>query len=279
MARFSFKDKVAVVTGAGSGIGEALAHALAARGCHVALADIKEDELNRVRDALASNHIRVSVHPGDVSDPDYPDQLLEAVKAIHGRADVLVNNAGIAHGGTFEELDEDRFDRVMDVNLNAPIRMTRRFLQEFRAQGSGYIANVASIFGIIAPAKQSAYCATKFGLRGFTEALNHELAEDDNIHVSVIMPGGVRTNIVKNVIADEEVSEADQAEMNDGFERLLTFPPEKAAEAILKGMEAKRNRITFGNGSGLVKLIVRLFPDSYAKKLSFLIPKTEQLQN
>lgn len=276
MAQYNFKDKVAVITGAGSGIGEALARGLAAKGCHLALSDINGEALEKVRDSLASNQIRISTHPGDVTAPDYAAQLLEGAKAVHGRVDAVINNAGIAHSGTFEELEEDRFDRVMDINCNAPIRITRTFLSEFRAQGSGYIANVASIFGLIAPPKQSAYSASKFALRGFTEALNHELVDDPDIHVSVILPGGVRTNIVSNVLKNEEIDEEIAAEMKDGFESFLTMPPSDAAAAIIKGLEKTKNRITFGPGSAMVKTIIRLFPDSYFKFLRRLSPEAGQ---
>ncbi len=267
---FPFAGATAVVTGAAGGIGAALAAGLAARGAHLALADRDEEGLERVAARLRSNRLRVSVHPLDVTERDATAALPDAVRRAHGGAAILVNNAGIAAGGTFEQVAEAVFDRVMEVNFHAPVRLTRAFLPLLREAPAGRIVNVSSLFGLLAPAGSAPYSASKFALRGFSEALRHEL-EGSPVGVTVVHPGGVRTSIARSSLIPEGGDAAEIARRRDAFEKKLRLPPEKAAEIILRAVERRRGRVLVGGDAKLLAGIARLFPETYWRRMAPLL--------
>lgn len=269
-----FEGRVAVITGAASGIGKALAEALAARGCDLALADLNADGLEGVAAALRSNERRVTTHVLDVGDRDQISALADAVQTNHGGADLVFNNAGVALGGRFDEVDEADFDWLLGINLMGPIRMSRAFLPQLKASGAGHLINISSIFGVVAPAGQTAYSASKFGLRGFSDALRHEL-EGTGIHVTTVHPGGVKTSIARSARMPRG---SDPEEVEKGLkqaDKQLVMPPPEAARIILDAVERKSPRVLVGRDAKALALLERVFPATYWKRLSGFVRRAE----
>lgn len=255
----NFAGRVAVVTGAGSGIGRATACAMARRGARLALADVDGDAVAEVAREIgaAATH-----HTLDVTDRAAVAALPAAVMAAHGRVDLLMNNAGVALGGTFAQVDAADFDWLMDVNFGAVVRMTRAFLPLLHASDDARIVNVSSIYGIICPPGQAAYAASKFAVRGFSNVLRHEL-EGSTVQVAVVHPGGVATNIAKRarVPAGAPADEVERGRR--AMEKLLRMPPERAGEIIVRGIERDRARILVGSDAKAAALLERLVPVGY----------------
>lgn len=262
------EGRTAIVTGAASGIGRGTAQALARRGCNLALADLNEEGLVETASLAAGHGVEISRHRLDVADREAVAAFPEKVLAAHGRADLLFNNAGVAIGGTFEQVAEEDFDWLMEINFWGVVRMTRAFLPILRASGQARIVNVSSIFGIIAPPGQTAYCASKFAVRAFSESLRRELeAEGAKIGVTVVHPGGVATSIAKNARPPRGVNDIDLDAQKERFEKFLRMPPEKAGEIIVRGVEKERPRIVVGNDARFMAAVERLAPISYWKLL------------
>ena len=197
---FPLRGGVAVVTGAAGGIGAALALELASRSCHLALIDRDGEALARVAAAARRDGVTISEHTADVADPAAADGLRQAVLAAHGRTSVLINNAGVALLGRFDEIALTDMEWLFAINFWGTVRMCKAFLPVLRREPVAQIVNLSSIFGIVAPAGQTAYAASKFAVRGFSEALRHEL-EDTGVGVSVVHPGGIRTSIAASAEA------------------------------------------------------------------------------
>jgi len=257
-----FAGKTAVITGAASGIGRALARDLASRGCNLALADVNAEGLEAVRSELASNEIRVTAHVVDIGDADAIKAFAAAVRSQHGEANLLFNNAGVAAGGTFDQISEADFEWLVNINFWGPIRMTRAFLPLMRDSGEGHITNISSIFGVIAPEGQTAYSAAKFGVRGFSDALRHEL-DGGPIQVTTVHPGGVNTNIAETARSPEGATEEEVAAGKEFAARNLVMPPEEAARIILRGVERRRPRVLVGRDAHAIHWIERFFPSRY----------------
>ncbi|WP_421784502.1 SDR family NAD(P)-dependent oxidoreductase [Hyphobacterium sp.] len=262
MSRLAFAGKTAIVTGGASGIGRALAQKLADRGCHLALADINAEGLEETAAGLRSNDRRVTTHIVDVSDPAAIEAFAAEVRQTHGEAHLLFNNAGVALGGMFDQVTAEQFDRVIDINLQGVIRTTRAFLPLMRETGQGHITNISSIFGVIAPAGQTAYSAAKFGVRGFTMALRHEL-HGTPIGVSTVHPGGVATNIAKTAERGVGVSDEEYAIGQKAADQSLVMPPPKAAGIILRGIERRKPRIFVGRDAHTLMWMERILPTRY----------------
>jgi NAD(P)-dependent dehydrogenase (short-subunit alcohol dehydrogenase family) len=262
------RGRTAVITGAASGIGRGTALALAKRGCNLALADLDEAGLAETA-ALAEAHaVKVSRHRLDVADRAAVAAFPDIVLAAHGRVDLLFNNAGVAIGGTFEQVAEEDFDWLMEINFWGVVRMTRAFLPLLRSSGQARIVNVSSIFGIIAPPGQTAYCASKFAVRAFSESLRRELeAEGAKIGVTVVHPGGVATSIARNARPPRGVNDIDLEAQKERFDKFLTMPPVKAGEIIVAGVEKDRPRILVGNDARFMAIVERMAPVSYWKLL------------
>lgn len=255
-------DRVAVVTGAGGGIGRAIALSLARRSCHLALCDIDGAAADETSTAARALGVRTSVHQLDVATRATVRALPAAVGLIHGRVDILVNNAGVALGGSFEQVSEDDFDWLMDVNFHAVVRMTRAFLPLLRESDEARIVNLSSIYGIVAPPGLCAYAASKFAVRGFSDALRHELA-GSGVGVSVVHPGGVATSIAMNARMPVNVPAEEIERGRTAAQRLLRMPPDLAGEIIVRGIERRRARILVGGDARLVALLERLSPVSH----------------
>ncbi len=259
--RMDLRGRVAVVTGAAGGIGRALAVSLARRGCGLALADRDGAGLEGTV-ALIGNRARATTHHLDVTDRAAVAAFPTEVRAAHGRCDVLVNNAGVALGGTFEQVAEEDFEWLFEVNFWGVVRMTRAFLPLLRESDDARLVNLSSIYGIIAPPGQAAYSASKFAVRGFSQALRHELA-GTRVGVTVVHPGGVATSIASSARVPKGASAEEVARRKAEAARLLTLPPERAGEIIADGIERRLPRVLVGNDAKMVALIERLVPVSY----------------
>ena len=264
--RMRLKGRTAVVTGAASGIGRAIAVSLARRGCNLALADIDEAGLVGTAAMVQQHGMRVSRHLLDVSDRSAVAQFPEIVASEHGGVDVLVNNAGVAVGGTFEQVSDEDFDWLFEINFWGVVRMTRAVMPLLRASGEARVVNISSVYGLVAPPEQVAYSASKFAVRGFSEALRHEL-EGSGIGVSVVHPGGVATLIAEKARVPASVSEEEIAQRRAKYRKLLRMPPSVAGETIVRGIERRESRILVGSDAKAISLIARLWPGSYWKVL------------
>lgn len=202
-------SRTAVVTGAARGIGSAIAVPLARRKCHLALADLDEAGMARTAELAEAHGVRVSRHRLDVADAEAVAAFPGVVQANHAGVDLLVNNAGVAVGGTFEQISETDFEWLFGINFWGVVRMTRAFLPLLKASDDARVVNLSSVFGLIAPPGQTAYAASKFAVRGFSGSLRHEL-KGSRVGVTVVHPGGVATSIAQRArlptgIAAEEV--------------------------------------------------------------------------
>jgi NAD(P)-dependent dehydrogenase (short-subunit alcohol dehydrogenase family) len=265
-------DRTAVITGAGNGIGRAIAQSLAARGCHLALADISDAGLAETVQLLDGARIRVSRHKIDVADRAAVAALPQSVLAEHGRVDLLFNNAGVALGGTFEQVSETDFDWLLDINFGAVVRLTRAFLPQLKASDDARIVNISSLFGLISPPGQTAYSASKFAVRGFSNALGFELA-GSNVGVTVVHPGGVATKIAENARRHAGTTNAEVAQQLERAHRVLTMAPAKAGEIIVRAVERRAPRVVIGGRAKMMALIERLAPASYWTVLALMAPR------
>jgi NAD(P)-dependent dehydrogenase (short-subunit alcohol dehydrogenase family) len=266
----NLKDRVTVITGAGSGIGRAIALCVARRGGHLALADIDESGLSQTLAQAAAAGVRVSGHRLDVSDRHAVAALPAEVLAVQGRVDLLINNAGVALGGNFDLLSDADFDWLMEINFHAVVRMTRAFLPLLRSSDDARIVNLSSVFGLISPPGQCAYSASKFAVRGFSNSLRHELA-GTRVGVTVVHPGGVATAIARNARIADGVSADERRLRLDLAEKMLRMPADKAGEIIVRGVEKRRARILVGNDAIFISLLERIAPVNYWRVLqSFL---------
>jgi short-subunit dehydrogenase len=259
---FPLRDGVAVVTGAANGIGAALAMRLASRGCHLALIDRDGDALAAVAYAAGKTSVAVSEHTADVADPAAAESLCEAVLARHGRASVLINNAGVALLGRFEEISLADMEWLFAINFWGTVRMCKAFVPVLRRVPAAQIVNLSSIFGIVAPAGQTAYAASKFAARGFSEALMHEL-EDTGIGVSVVHPGYVKTAIARNARIAAAMDPQQAAERIANFDRMAGSSPDQAAGRIVEGIERRQRRILIGRDATRLDWVQRMLPVSY----------------
>jgi NAD(P)-dependent dehydrogenase (short-subunit alcohol dehydrogenase family) len=265
------QGRVAVVTGAGGGIGRAIALALARRGCALALADLDPAGLAETAVAAEALGVRASRHAIDVADRAAIAALPGALREAHGRVDLLVNNAGVAVGGTFEQVSEADFDWLMAINFEAVVRMTRAFLPLLHESDDARIVNVSSVYGLISPPGQCAYSASKFAVRGFSNALRHEL-EGTRIGVTVAHPGGVATAIARSARAPAGIDPAEVAARRAASEKMLRMAPARAGEIIVRAVERRRARVLVGADAVWVAALERLAPVRYWRVLARLVP-------
>jgi short-subunit dehydrogenase len=266
--RFDFTAATAVVTGAASGIGEALAHGLARRGSDLVLLDRDARRLDAVVAAIRAAHPdrRVDTHVVDLADAAATARVAAEIRTRHPRIRLLVNNAGVALGGRFDQVTLDEFQWVVDINFRAVVQLTHALLPALKAEPGSHLVNLSSLFGLIGPPGQAAYSASKFAVRGFTEVLRHELV-DDGIGVTSVHPGGIATRITENARIGSGVSHEEYEEGRRQFDKLLSIPPATAAEVILRGVERRRGRVLIGWSAKLPDLLARIAPASYGKLL------------
>ena len=266
----------AAVTGAASGIGRALALELAARGCDLALADRDEAGLQQVAAEIARDGKRkVSTHRLDVAEPGQIQEYAAAATSAHPSLNIVINNAGVALLGQFSEIDQAQMDWLFNINFWGTVHGTRAFLPHLARQPAAHIVNLSSIFGIIAPPGQTAYCAAKFAVRGFSESLRHELAmANSSVRLSVVHPGGVSTNIARNSRTGTGVTDnARRVQAIDRFDAVAKTTPAAAALRIIQGIEKNQPRILIGNDARFMDLLQRFRPATYWAVLAKRIEK------
>lgn len=284
----NFKDKTAVITGAGSGMGRYLAILLAKDGADVVVCDVNEDTLNKTLEMLKQYNVSVSSHVLDVAIKEDIEALPGKVIEQHGKVDLVFNNAGVATGGHFQEMDEKYWDWVMGVNFHGVVNSTRAFIPHMIDRPEAAIVNTSSIFGMVAVPGQSAYHATKFAVRGFTESLALEMADTNpNLQIHCVHPGHIGTNIAGTARMDDQVA---KKVIEDGKKSIFTWKPptsleemghefkqggmhpSKAAKIILSGVKKNKRRIFIGLDARLLDLSQRLFPKHYHKTWILFVP-------
>lgn len=262
--------QVAAVTGGGSGMGRALARRLASVGAHVAVCDVTEDALATVTAELADLPGEVVASVVDVSDRAAVERWAAATQDHFGKVNYIFNNAGVSVTGHVDVLGLADFEWLMNINFWGVVHGTQAFLPYLRAAPYGHVVNTASVFGIIAVPTQAAYNASKFAVRGFTEALRQEL-RDTSVGVSCVCPGGVKTNIVNSsrYIPQDNAAPSKES-MAASFEELAGLTADQAADVILRGVLGNKARILVGNDAKFIALMHRLLPVQYPRLLRWL---------
>ncbi len=267
----NLNDRVVLLTGAASGIGRALASALANAGCRLALVDRDETGLRETVQRLPTRPRHSSVHVCDLADRASLPRLKEAVLREHGTIHVLINNAGVGVAGSFEQVGEQEFDWVMRINFHAVVDLTRLVLPVLRANTSrGLIVNVSSLYGLVSPPGQTVYSASKFAVRGFSNALRHEL-RGTSVGVLVVHPGGVATSIADHAKAPRGMDPEEFERIRQAKNRLLRMPPAEAARIIVRAIERDRARVLVGIDALVVSLLERLMPVRHWPLLEWLV--------
>lgn len=264
----SFKNKVAAVTGAGSGIGQAIAIALAKQGCHLALSDISETGLAKTVELLAPYSVKVTTQKVDVAKRDEVATWAKAVVDEHGQVNLIFNNAGVAIGSTAEGVSYEDLEWLIGINFWGVVYGTKEFLPYLKQSGDGHIINISSMFGLTAQPTQSAYNASKFAVRGFTESLRQELdMQNAGVSATCVHPGGIRTNIAKAARMNNSVQSLgmDPLKSQDAFDKLLRTPADDAAQQILEAVRKGRRRLLIGADAKAVDVIQRILPQGYQK--------------
>ncbi|MGK8522349.1 SDR family NAD(P)-dependent oxidoreductase [Nocardia asteroides] len=259
-----FKNKVCVITGAGSGIGRALAENLARRGAKLALSDIDVEGLAETTRRCEQLGAQVKSDRLDVVEREAVILYADAVKAHFGTVHQVYNNAGIAHHGEVIRSEYKDFERVMDVDFWGVVNGTKAFLPMVIESGDGHIVNVSSLFGLIAIPGQSAYNAAKFAVRGFTESLRQEmLVARHPVKVTCVHPGGIKTAVARNATYAEGIDARSAASMFD--RKLAIHTPEMAAQTITEGVRKGHGRVLIGWEAKLLDLFVRVTASGYQR--------------
>ncbi len=272
----ALRGGVAVITGAASGIGASLATALAKCSCSVALADVNETGLAQVAEKAAKFGVAASTHVLDVADADAVAAFPSEIQSRYGKLTILVNNAGVALNGQFDQVSLDDFTWLMDINFWGVVRMTKAFLPMLRREPASSLVNMSSLFGIVAPPGQTAYCSSKFAVRGFSESLRQELAHSP-IAVTVVHPGGVATSIAKNARVSQGVSKEDAERGVRRMEKMLKTNPDAAAERIVSAIRRRQPRVLVGADCKQAEFIQRLFPVRYPALLGGILSRFSSL--
>ena len=264
-----FTGRVAAITGAGSGIGRALAKDLAGRGCHLALSDIDELGLADTVEQCRAGGVTVTSQRLDVADRASVDAWADRVVEEHGRVNLIFNNAGVALVATVEAMSYEDFEWLMNINFWGVVHGTKAFLPHLVASGEGHVINVSSVFGLISVPSQSAYNSAKFAVRGFTDALRMELEIDGApVSATTVHPGGIKTNIVRNARIDEGSGAlGDASNVRATFDRVALTSPEKAARQILAAVANDRRRALIGPDAKVIDLLARLPGGLYQRAL------------
>lgn len=278
----TFKGKVVVITGAGSGIGRALAQNFAAQGAMLALNDMNDTALKETVNAF-KNDTEVLQEVFDVSDKDTVFSFAKKVIATYGHIDILINNAGVGLGDyTFEEVDLQLFEKVMQINFNGVFYGCKAFIPELVKRPESALVNISSVFGLTGIARSAAYCASKFAVHGLTQSLMQEYA-DTGLNVISVHPGGVDTNITVNAIDYD--TRTDKSAFLKFQKEFLKMQPDKAAKLIMHGIQRKKRKILIGHEAYQLDLVTRLFPyyggrivnKTLAKKLDLIQKSKPQI--
>ena len=275
----NFNNKVAAITGAGSGIGQQLAIQLAQAGANLALSDRNLDGLAQTSEMIKHTGVKITQTQLDVSDRAAVEQWAAATQAEFGQVNLIFNNAGVALASTVEGMHYDEIEWIMNINFWGVVYGTKAFLPYLKQSGDGHIVNISSLFGLTAQPTQSAYNATKFAVRGFTESLRQELdLENVGVSATCVHPGGIRTNIANSARMSDSIRalgmNPDRA--TKAFNKVLKTPPEVAAKVILDAVKQNKRRVLIGNDAKIIDLIQRIAPTRYAQAIDLLIGKKKR---
>ncbi|KZX86222.1 acetoin dehydrogenase [Oleiphilus sp. HI0009] len=259
----SFKNKVCVVTGAGSGIGRSLAIQLADAGALLAISDVNQASLDETLNLLSLPHKDVMTMLVDVSKREQMEAFAEKVEDTYGRADLVINNAGVALMQTVEDTSYEDFEWLMDINFWGVVYGTKSFLPLLKRSSDGAIVNISSVFGLVGIPTQGAYNASKFAVKGYTEALRLELKNTPVTPITV-HPGGIKTNIVNSARFYRGTNAGQEhKDVKSLFDRLTFTTPDQAASTILKGVKRKKMKILIGKDAYFYDWAGRWLPESY----------------
>ncbi|MCE9670575.1 SDR family NAD(P)-dependent oxidoreductase [Myxococcus stipitatus] len=263
----SVKDRVAAITGAGSGIGRATAMLLAREGCHVALSDVNAQALAETEARCRELGVRVRADTVDVAKREQVHAWADAVAREFGAVHIVINNAGVALGATIEDTRYEDFEWLMNINFWGVVYGTKAFLPHLKAVEEAHIVNVSSVFGLIGVPTQGAYNAAKFAVKGFTEALRQELEVDPGtIGVTCVHPGGIKTNIARSARVTPRAGWTDERSSKD-FEKSFVTTPERAASDIYAAIRKNRRRQLIGGDAVFIDLMQRILPTLYQRLL------------
>lgn len=264
----TFAGRVCAITGAASGIGRALAIELAERGSDLALCDVDEDGLAQTVEMAAQRGRTVTSARVDVSDRAAVHAFAERAIDAHGKVDAIVNNAGVALTQSVADMSYEDLDWIVGINFWGVVHGTKAFLPHLLTRGDGWIVNISSVFGFIAVPSQSAYNATKFAVRGFTESLRQELA-DTGVTATCVHPGGIRTNIVRKSRHHRTFDGiTDKAQVIEDFDKMARTSAEEAGKVIADGMARRAPRILIGADARVIDVMARMAPVQYPRVIS-----------
>ena len=273
----SFSGKVAAITGAGSGIGRALALQLAGRGCHLALCDVDESALAETVETARQADVKVTGSRVDVADRKAVYDWAEIVAGDHGKVNMIFNNAGVGFGSTIEGADYENFEWLFDINFWGVVYGTKAFLPYLKASGEGHVVNVSSVFALVSVPGQGTYNAAKAAVRGFTDALRMELEmEEAPVGATCVFPGGIKTNIARNSRGNDSPGRVglDAENSREKFEKSFMTDSDKAASVILRAVEKNKRRVLVGPDAYVMDALVRLLPSAYGALIKRFALKT-----
>lgn len=259
-----FNKKVAVITGAGGGVGSALAQQLAERHCHLALVDIREPELQKVADSLIDKGVTVSHHVVDITSKEQMSQLPSAVLAVHGKVNLLINNAGITYQKSFATHTMEDWEKIVGINWWGVLYGCHYFLPALREADGAHIVNLSSMNAFVGLPTQTSYCATKAAVKLLSEAMWAEM-EKLNIGVTSVHPGAIKTDMIQATLKNSDDQLA--AQRNYELAQKIGVTPEYVAQRIIKAVEKNRIRIRVGKDAWLLDVLKRLFPVGIQKLL------------
>lgn len=266
----NIRGAVAVVTGAGSGIGRALAVQLAGLGAKLALVDLNSNALEETRKLLGA--AKAKTYTADVGDAAAVEALARSVEQDFGRASLLINNAGVALFGTFAELSLAEMEWLIRINFWGVVHGCKFFLPLLQREPEAHIVNISSVFGLFGPPGQIAYCSSKYAVRGFSESLREELRAG-KVRVSCVHPAGIATRIAKDARMGAGTSSTDFEDVQGRLAKVLSIPPETAADVIIRGVFRNKDRILIGRDAYRIDLLQRLFPARATAMLSGWVQK------
>ncbi len=260
----SLRDKVAVITGAGGGVGTALAQQLADLGCHLALVDISEPELATLAAALRHKPVQVSQHVVDITSREQMERLPAAVLEAHGKVNLLVNNAGITYQKSFATHTMDDWEKIVGINWWGVLYGCHYFLDALTRAGEGHIVNLSSMSAFVGLPGQTSYCATKAGVKLLSESMWAEM-EKLNVGVTSVHPGAIKTDMIQATLANSDDLEA--AQRNYEMAQRIGVTPEHVAQRIISAVQKNQLRIRIGRDAWLLDVLKRLFPVGVQKLL------------
>lgn len=277
----NFKNKVAAITGAGSGMGQQLAVLLAKAGCHLSISDVNEKGLAETVELVKPYNVRVTSKKVNVAKLEEVRAWAADTMQNHGSVNMIFNNAGVALGSTVEGANYEDLEWIMGINYWGVVYGTKEFLPYIKKSGEGHIINTSSLFGLTAQPTQSAYNSSKFAVRGFTESLRQELdIENCGVSALCVHPGGIRTNIANDARMNDSLKSLgmNPEKSAKAFNKLLRMPAEDASQQILDAVLKNKRRLLIGNDAKAIDLMQRILPTGYQKVTALATKLSKRLE-